>query len=127
MKSSAYRPLADRLGIAASGVCAVHCLFVPLALALFPGVMARLFASPFTHHVLTGVVVCTSLAAFVPGWLKHGQARVWGWALAGLGCLLAARFEAEGPAEIVLTALGSVLLIVAHRLNHSLVYWADRE
>lgn len=127
MKTPVYRSTADRVGIAASGVCAVHCLCVPVALALFPGVMARLFASPLTHHVLAGVVVCTSLAAFVPGWLKHGQARVWGWALAGLGCVLAARFEAEAPPEIVLTALGSALLIVAHRLNHSLSYWADRE
>lgn len=127
MKSPAYRSTADRVGIAASGVCAVHCLFVPVALAFFPGVMARLFASPLTHHLLAGVVVCTSLAAFVPGWLKHGQARVWGWALAGLGCVLAARFEAEGPAEMVLTGLGSVLLIVAHRLNHTLSYWADHE
>lgn len=127
MKSPAYRSAADRVGIAASGVCAVHCLFVPVALALFPGVMARLFASPLTHHVLAGVVVCTSLAAFIPGWLKHGEARVWGWALAGLGCVLAARFEAEGAAEIVFTAVGSVLLIIAHRLNHSLSYWADPE
>ncbi len=127
MKSPVYRSTADRAGIAASGVCAVHCLFVPMAVALFPGVMAGLFASPLTHQVLAGVVVCTSLAAFIPGWLKHGESRIWGWALSGLGCVLAARFKAEGAAEIVLTALGSVLLIVAHRLNHSLSYWADRE
>lgn len=127
MKTPVYRSTADRAGIAASGVCVLHCLFVPVALALFPGVIARLFASPLTHHVLAGVVVCTSLAAFIPGWLKHGESRVWGWALVGLACVAGARLEAEGPAEVMLTALGSVLLIVAHRLNHSLSYWADRE
>lgn len=127
MKKPAYRPRADALGIAASSVCAAHCALLPLAVTLLPGVIARFIAGPWVHGALALVVVATSFAAFVPGWLKHGQARVWGWALAGLGCVLAARFEAEGPAEMVLTGLGSVLLIVAHRLNHTLSYWADHE
>lgn len=127
MKKPSYRPAADTLGIAASSVCAAHCILLPLAVALLPGVLARFVAGPWVHGGLACVVVVTSLAAFIPGWLKHGEARVWRWALAGLGCVLAARFEAEGAAEMVLTTIGSVLLIVAHRLNHSLSYWADRD
>lgn len=118
---------ADTWGICLSGTCAVHCALTPLASALLPGIAARFLTAPWLHTVLACAVVVSSLAAFIPGWLKHGEARVWGWALAGLGCVLAARFEAEGAAEIALTAVGSVLLIIAHRLNHSLSYWADRE
>jgi hypothetical protein len=127
MKKPPSLPRADALGIAASGVCAAHCVLLPLAVMLLPGVVARFLASPWVHGTLACVVVVTSLAAFVPGWLKHGEARIWGWAVGGLGCVLAARFEADGSAEIVLTTLGSVLLIVAHRLNHSLSYWANRD
>lgn len=118
---------ADTWGIFLSGTCAAHCALAPLAAALLPGVTARVLAAPWLHAALAVAVVVSSLAAFIPGWLKHGEARVWGWALAGLACVLAARFEAEGTAEIILTAVGSVLLIIAHRLNHSLSYWADRE
>lgn len=122
-----YRPAADRLGSAASGACAVHCALAPLALTFFPGVLAREFSSPLVHHGLAVFVAVSSLLAFVPGWLKHGESRIWAWALSGLACVLAARFEAEGSAEIVLTFLGSVLLIIAHRLNHSLSYWCDKD
>ena len=126
MKKPAHQPRSDTLGIVASSVCAAHCMLLPLVVTLLPGVVARFITGPWVHASLALVVVVTSLLAFVPGWFKHGEGRIWGWALAGLGCVMAARFEAEGPAEIALTALGSELLIIAHRLNHSLSYWCGK-
>lgn len=133
MKSSRrqlYRPQADVAGAVASGACALHCALMPFAALLLPAAAARVFSSEAVHGLFTGIVVVTSLAAFVPGWLRHGELRVWKWALAGLGLILFARLagtEDLGAAgEALLTTAGGALLLVAHRLNHSLAYWCDQ-
>lgn len=112
---------ADYAGIAASALCLVHCLAMPLLLAVFP-----LLGLGSEHHglhdvLLLGVTVPV-LLALVPGWLAHRDPAPLLLGLTGLGALLVAVLFA-GPAfgqgaETVLAVLSSVLLIAAHRRNH---------
>lgn len=125
-----YRAGTDWVGALASGVCAVHCALMPFAAAVLPSAAARVFSSEWVHDFFAVVVLATSFLAFVPGWLKHGESRIWGWVTSGLAMILVARLSAgEGMGlggESLCTTAGGVLLLVAHRLNHTLAYWSDR-
>ncbi len=118
------------MGAVASGACAVHCALMPFAAALLPAASARVFEGSLFHGLLAVLVVVTSFVAFLPGWLRHGEGRIWRWALSGLALVAYARLAdpaSLGTAgEALCTTAGGALLIVAHRLNHSLSYWCDR-
>lgn len=112
---------ADYAGMAASALCLVHCLAMPLLLAAFP-----LLGLGGEHHalhdaLLLGVTVPV-LLALVPGYLKHRDPVALSLGVAGLACFLAAVFVL-GPqigemAETVGAVVSSVLLLGAHLRNH---------
>jgi hypothetical protein len=116
---------ADYAGMAASILCLVHCLAMPLLLGSLP-VVSPLLGLNGEHHalhdaLLVGVTVPV-LLALVPGFLAHRDAAPLLLGGAGLGCFLVAVLIV-GPgygqgAETVLAVLSSVLLIAAHRRNH---------
>lgn len=112
---------ADYAGMAASALCLVHCLAMPLLLAAFP-----LLGLGGEHHalhdaLLAGVTVPV-LLALVPGYLKHRDPAALLLGVAGLAVFLVAVL-AVGPrwgqvAETVLAVASSVLLLGAHVRNH---------
>lgn len=112
---------ADYAGMAASALCLVHCLAMPLLIAAFP-----LLGLGGKHHalhdaLLLGVTVPV-LLALVPGYLKHRDPVALSLGLVGLGAFLLAVFVV-GPqlgdmAETVAAVLSSVLLLGAHWRNH---------
>lgn len=113
---------ADYAGMAASALCLVHCLAMPLVLAAFP-----LLGLGGEHHALHDVllvgVTVPVLLALVPGYLAHRDPAPLLLGGGGLALFLVAVFAA-GPrfGEIVETALAvasSVLLLAAHRRNHA--------
>ena len=116
---------ADYAGIAASALCLVHCLAMPLLLAVLP-LTSPLLGSAGDDHglhdaLLVGVTVPV-LLALVPGFLAHRDPAPLLLGSAGLGCFLVAVLFV-GPAfgqgaEAVLAILSSALLIAAHRRNH---------
>jgi len=112
---------ADYAGMAASALCLVHCLAMPLVLAAFP-----LLGLGGEHHalhdaLLLGVTVPV-LLALVPGYVKHRDPVALSLGVAGLVSFLVAVFVL-GPqmgevAETVGAVLSSVLLMAAHLRNH---------
>jgi hypothetical protein len=112
---------ADYAGMAASALCLVHCLALPLVLAAFP-----LLGLGGDHHalheaLLLGVTVPV-LLALVPGYVKHRDPAALLLGLAGLGAFVVAVFVV-GPrlgevAETVAAVASSVLLLGAHWRNH---------
>lgn len=112
---------ADYAGMAASALCLVHCLAMPLLLAAFP-----LLGLGGDHHalhdaLLLGVSVPV-LLALVPGYLKHRDPVAVSLGVAGLLSFLVAVFLL-GPrvgemAETAGAVLSSVLLLGAHVRNH---------
>ncbi|QOY95291.1 MerC domain-containing protein [Massilia sp. UMI-21] len=113
--------LADYAGMAASALCLVHCLAMPLLLAGFP--LLGLGAEHHALHdaLLLGVAVPV-LLALVPGYIKHRDPAALTLGLAGLAAFLLAVFVL-GPrfgelAETVGAVISSVLLLAAHLCNH---------
>lgn len=116
MTARTTRPPLDATGIILSTLCFLHCLAVPF---IATGVLAWV-ASEAIHIGLT-----TSLAGVVvfvawPSYQWHRRAIVPALLVVGLVFLIVAILAEDalgGYAEISLTALGSVVLILGHILN----------
>jgi hypothetical protein len=83
----------DRLGIAASALCAVHCAATPILLACLPTLQfTEWMASPEFHQI--AAIVCVSLVSISiwPAFHRHRDYRVLGLSTSGLALILAAAF-----------------------------------
>lgn len=113
--------LTDRIGIALSGLCAVHCLVLPLALP-FLGTLASFLHSEWTHAILAALIVPTVVYTSWRGYKHHGkQEVVWLLSIGALAVLLAIAAGERGAGEhieMAVTTLGSALLITGHWQNH---------
>ncbi len=110
----------DRLGIGLSGLCAVHCLLTPLALAtlsLWPVVFDP---DAWLHPIFAVLLIPTTLMA-VRLAVRHRHARHIPMLLGGgLMLVLAAMVIGEVAgvvSEAAVTVLGSSLLITGHWRN----------
>lgn len=111
----------DRLGISLSGVCAVHCLALPVLLALLPlwPVAAQVHA--WLHALFAIVIIPTTLAAMWYGYRRHGSTGT--LSLLGIGLLVVLAALVVGHengglvSETVITLAGSSLLIFGHWRN----------
>lgn len=113
----------DRLGIAFSGACVVHCILVAFIPFIFPAIES------YTHstwiHISVGLIILfTSPLAFIPGYRKHGLTWILGLAVSGLffilmGILLEGKFSDQVSHAI--SIVGSLCLVFAHvkNLQHS--------
>ncbi len=111
----------DKLGAALSGLCLLHCLAGPLILGLAAGAAVDHHALHGLHAGLALMVVPVSGWALIGGVCRHRRAMVLVAGVAGLALVLTpiAGLETRlghGPA-LILTALGSLVLIAAHRWN----------
>ena len=110
--------LAESAAVTASLLCMVHCLALPLAIALLPA-LAGVLTVPESFHI--GILLFAApmaLFALATGWRQHGRAvplllGTPGIALLGIALLLPAH-------ETALTVAGSLLLVAGHLRNWSL-------
>ena len=72
----------DRLGIAASAACTVHCLAAPLVLLALPA-LGEVWAHPATHVAMAFVVVPLALTVLLRGTRIHRKRWVAAAAIAG--------------------------------------------
>lgn len=116
------QPLADRVGIAASIACTIHCLATPILLVLGVTVPLGILRDERVHAALLWVIVPAAVLALGLGCWRHrdlptlllGVAGVVGLSLAAL--VLGARVGAG--AEVAVTVISSLLLITAHVRNY---------
>ena len=114
---------ADRLGIWASLLCAIHCMLTPVLLS-FSSVAAHLLpGEESTHRALSLLIACLGLVALLKGYRRHGHRRVILFMAAGLACIFLAAWGGDRlPShawEVAVTCCGGALMIVAHRTNHT--------
>ena len=111
----------DRVGISLSGICVVHCLLLPVALAALPLCPLLETAHAWLHPVFAVLLLPTTLAAMAHGYRRHGRKDVAALLGAGLVLILGAGFlghDMPGAfTETTLTVFGSVLLITGHWRN----------
>lgn len=115
----------DRWGITLSTACGVHCLTLPVLLALLPG-LGSIAGSVWVHGMLSAVLVPLALTALYRGARRHGRYRGLWLGVLGLAVTLAVAIaeagHEHGPGVVhwdaLLTSLsGSAMLVTAHLLN----------
>lgn len=109
---------ADRLAIGSSVACLVHCLVLPLAIAVAPALARVVGATESLHLAIFLIAVPASALAMLAGYRRHGLVvpalmALIGLALIGAGALAGLRFAIETS----VTVAGSLVLAAAHLWN----------
>ncbi|MCG2839589.1 MerC domain-containing protein [Sandaracinobacter sp. RS1-74] len=106
-----------------SSLCLVHCLLLPLALAISPmlavGLVDELVHGPvWMHWLLIALAAPVSVYALWRGAHAHGNRYPWWLALAGFALMAAgALAHGFGPIESALTVTGGLVVAFAHWRN----------
>lgn len=112
----------DSLAIALSGLCLVHCLALPVLIALFPLLGVGLIDHESFHQVILIAVVPTTTIALGSGYIRHRYKRVAVLGIAGVAALVFAAFALHSlhahAMETWLTVAGGLMLAFAHVLNY---------
>ena len=121
---SVFKPAwADRVGVWASALCVVHCLLTPVLLSISAVFVHFIPSEERVHRSLAIFIALIGAVALVRGIRRHRKMRVLYLMAAGLACIFfAAYFGDRLPghwAEVGVTFAGSILMITAHRLNHT--------
>jgi len=107
----------DRIGIGLSGVCAIHCLLVPVIVALIPLWPAFEEFHQYTHLIF---FIAIAPAVYLSLRRRHNSPRITVLLLSGLFVIFLAWYfnEMLGEyGEAGITLVGSILLISGHWLN----------
>lgn len=108
----------DRLGIGISGLCAIHCLFFPVAIALLPLWPASQSIHDWTHPILFILIVPTVFFALKGKEIFStiGKYLISGLLVVGFAWMLHDWIGNWGEASVTLA--GSALLVRGHWLNY---------
>lgn len=115
--------LLDKLAVSASMVCAIHCLFLPVILVVFPALGATLFADDLFHVLLLWLIIPLSVIALSLGCRRHKDLLVAVIGLVGLTFLISASLGHEFLGETnerILTIMGAAVISVGHLQNYRL-------
>lgn len=106
----------DRIAIALSSLCLVHCIATVLLTAVLASAGAAL-ANPAWHEIGFTIAMLIGAVALGRGYAAHRDRRPLLLGGAGLALMGVGLLGAEGLPEIVATMTGVVLLALAHRRN----------
>lgn len=108
----------DRLGIGISGLCAIHCLFFPVAIALLPLWPTAESIHDWTHPILFVLIVPTVFFALNGKGIMStiGKYLISGLVVVALAWMLHDWIGDWGEATVTLA--GSALLVRGHWLNY---------
>lgn len=111
---------ADRVGFAASFLCALHCALVPLALALVPALGLKVAGRADIDQAFVVFATLLGLTTMTIGYRRHRMVRAWALLLPGLALIWAGSFTRlhdHGWAHGVVMVLGGFALAGAHGIN----------
>lgn len=111
----------DQVAVALSGLCLLHCLFLPVVIVALP--FLGQLDEGHLHVQMLLVVFPVSVFALALGFRRHKDIRILAWGVVGLLLLLVGGTLAHNlygvVADRALTICGSVTLAVTH-------YWNSR-
>ncbi|WP_315853253.1 MerC domain-containing protein [Alteromonas oceanisediminis] len=111
------RILLDKLGIWVSGLCALHCLALPLLLPILPFVASSFVAEVWFERTILSLSILVGATALLIGFYRHHRQRYPLFALAA-GAAIYWNKDIFGEAyEPITIALGAGLIIAAHLMN----------
>ena len=114
--SSKTTSLLDNAAVALSGLCLLHCLALPMLIAVLP--FLGQFGAGHFHIQMLIAVVPVSIIAFALGFRRHHSRSVVAWGGVGVLLLMVGGTIAHGSYGIVadrlLTICGALILAAAH-------------
>jgi len=112
--------LLDNAAVALSGLCLLHCLALPMLIAVLP--FLGQFGAGHFHIQMLIAVVPVSIIAFALGFRRHHSRSVVAWGGVGVLLLMVGGTIAHGSYGIVadrlLTICGALILAAAHYFNN---------
>lgn len=119
---------ADRIGFAASLLCAVHCALLPLAVALLPTVGLGLGGWVDLDQAFVVFATVLGMATLALGYRRHRAFQAWAFLLPGLALVWAGSFtslhDSHGLAHAAVMTVGGLALAGAHLMNLRLAHRA---
>src|SRR5690606_25279938 len=128
MASSWKLNRADRIGAAASVLCAVHCALLPLALAALPALGLSVGGWADIDQAFTVFATLLGATTLAIGFRRHRTFQAWMLLVPGLAMVWLGAFTAlhdHGVAHAAVMTAGGLLIAAAHLLNLRLTHAAE--
>ncbi len=120
MKRYFNQELVDTTGACLSFACAIHCLSMPLLIAVLPLIGLGFFATERAELVLISGAIGLAIGSLAWGVRHHRSWRALLVLIVALAFIATARTAVEGTFEMVFYSIGGVLLASAHLVNRHL-------
>ena len=104
-----------------SAICMVHCLFAPSLIILSYSSLALTVESELIHKAILLLTIPVSIFAISLGYKNHPNNSIIYTGIAGLTILISALLIGESigeNAELILTTIGSLMVIACHYRNY---------
>jgi len=111
----------DKFAMSFSAICLIHCLFAPSLIILSYSSLALTIESELIHKIILLLTVPVSIFAISLGYKNHSNNSIIYTGIAGLTILISALLIGENigeNAELILTMIGSLLVIYCHYRNY---------
>ena len=112
--------LADTTGACLSVACAIHCLAMPLLVAVLPLIGLGFLANERAELFLILGAIGLAVGSLAWGVRHHRSWRALLILIVALAFIATARTAVEGTFEVVFYSIGAVLLASAHLVNRHL-------
>jgi uncharacterized membrane protein len=115
--------LSDKFAMSFSMLCLMHCLFAPALIVLSYSSLAITIESELVHKIILLLTIPISIFAITLGYRNHLNNLIIFTGISGLTILVAALLIGENineNAELILTTIGSMLIIFCHYKNYKI-------
>ena len=120
MKRNFNHELVDTTGACLSVACAIHCLAMPLLVAVLPLIGLGFLANERAELFLITGAIGLAIVSLAWGVRHHRSWRALLILIVALAFIATARTAVEGTFEVVFYSTGGILLASAHLVNRHL-------
>ena len=113
----------DKFAMSFSAICLIHCLFAPSLIILSYSSLALTIESELIHKIILLLTLPVSIFAISLGYKNHPNNSIIYTGIAGLTILISALLIGESigeNAELILTMIGSLMVIYCHYRNYKI-------
>ncbi len=118
----------DTTGIAASWLCAIHCLVLPFAVSILPLVGLSFLLSETTERAFIGISILIAGLSLMPAYFRqHRNIRALLFFTSGIGLIIFSHllFEESIVFKAIFLIAGGSLITTAHFVNRRLCRECD--